>query len=171
MHRRKQQIILRPTEESLLNELRSTVTANIAPKLTNMRTSKEKMQKIGEELAQAEKLYLIAAHPLAEEELPTVPTSKVGESWAEPGWQLNLDVPDDDRSGFILPCAKKFSVLESNLSEIASAPGRQAASLLRASHLRCLASPLSTFAIASSPAETDTSLAQTSKYGYRIDGA
>jgi hypothetical protein len=165
MHRRKQQIILRPTPESLITELRASVAVTVAAKCGG-RSSAEKMETIEAEMMKAEQLYLLATHPLADETIASVPPAKSSDNWAEPGWQLNLSVPHDDveRSRMILPRARTFPVLESNLSEIASAPGRQAASLLRTSHFRCLASPLSTFAVASSPAESNTSLAQTRKY-------
>lgn len=164
MHRRKQQIILRPTPESLITELRQSVAVQIAAQ-KSWRSNAEKMEKIEAGMMKAEQLYLLAIHPLADKSLSSVPPAKSSDNWAEPGWQLNLNVPNDDaeRSRMILPCARSFPVLEHNLSEIASAPGRQAASLLRTSHFRCLASPLSTFAVASSPAESNRTLARTRK--------
>lgn len=159
MHRRKQQIILRPSQESLITELRENIGALIAGKYSG-RSNADKADIIESEQLKAEQLYLLATHPFSEETLASVPPTKSSDGWGEPGWQLNLSVYDDtdDRSHMILPCAKSFPVLESNLSEIASAPGRQAASLIRPSHFSCLASPLSTFAVASSPAESNTSL-------------
>jgi len=165
MHRRKQQIILRPSEECLVNELRASVAHAVTPKY-NGRSADEKVAGIEEEMLKAEQRYLLATHPFGDGEIATVPASKANEDWAEPGWQLNLSVPEEDDDTRILPCAKSFPVLERNLAEIASAPGRQAASLLRASHLRCLASPLSVFAVASSPAEENASLVDTRTYTF-----
>lgn len=155
MHRRKQQIILRPSEESLINGLKAMVTQSVT---ANQSRSPQKRISLEAELVEAEQLFLLATHPLAEQELPTSPPSKSSDPWAEPGWRLILDVPQEQKHGCILPCASSFPVLETNQSEIASAPGRQASSLLRTSHLRCMTAPLSTFAIASSPAEPNASL-------------
>ena len=161
IHRRKQQIVLRPTPENLLNDLRSSVVEAIADgsRSTLRRAALE------DELIKAEQLYLLATHPMAEGGLSSVPPLRAGGSWAEPGWQLVLDVPQEtERGQSILPCASSFPVLERNLSEISSAPGRQAASMVRTSYLRCLASPLSTFSIVSAPAETNASLSLGSKF-------
>lgn len=173
MHRRKQQIVLRPTEETMLNELRAKVLESVASapyQQGRTAASRNKRENAEEELLKAEQMFLLAMHPYPREQLPTVPLSKSGENtWAEPGWHLVLDVPDTDEQqdpSRILPCRPKFPVLEKNLSEIASAPGRQAASLLRTSHFRCLSSPLSAFAVASSPAETGASMPSSSEYIY-----
>lgn len=176
MHRRKQQIVLRPTEETMLNELRAKVADTVAAaQQSGGRSASKKQEILEEELLKAEQMFLLAMHPCRDEQLPTVPVTKSGESnWAEPGWHLILDVPSSaeaqspDSSSRILPCRSNFPVLEKNLSEIASSPGRQAASLLQTSHFRCLSSPLSAFAVASSPAETGASVASGSKYGRRV---
>jgi hypothetical protein len=169
MHRRKQQIILRPTEESLINELRSTTHEIMSSKIGEKTTEGlsaferqqhqviEKMRKLAaeeKELIKAEQLFLLAMHPAATEELSVIPPAKSSEAWGEPGWQLNLGVQrGTDQAKSILPRAQTFSIFEHLYSEIASAPGRQAASLLETSHLRCLALPQSLFSTASSPAE------------------
>jgi len=166
MHRRKQQIVLRPTEESIMNELRTKVAETISASQQQIggRSSSRKRVAMEEELRKAEQLFLLAMHPFSEGHLPTVPVTKSGDHWAEPGWHLVLDVPGDSlEESRILPCRPRFPVLEKNLSEIASAPGRQAASLLRTSHFRCLSSPLSAFAVASSPAETVASVPTSSE--------
>jgi hypothetical protein len=169
MHRRKQQIILRPCEENLVNELRSNVATLASQKYINMRSSREKIDLMEEEMNKAEASFLLALHPLKEADLPAIPPSKTSDNWAEPGWMLCLDVPDESSDiDFILPRSKSVPVLERNLSEIASAPGRQAASLLRTSHLRCLEAPLSLFAVASSPAETSSTLASIRKFIFRV---
>lgn len=154
MHRRKQQVILRPTPESLVSDLRTNVAIVTASKYND----RDKMEKIENEMMKAEQLYLLATHPFTTDSLPHVPPTKSSENWSEPGWKLNLSVPTDNRDDMILPCTPSFPVLESNLAEIASTPGRQAASMLRTSHFRCLASPLSAFAVASSAAESNSSL-------------
>jgi hypothetical protein len=165
MHRRKQQVILRPTPESLVTELRSIVARAIATKFSE-RSKSDKMEKIEAEMTKAEQLYLLATHPFSDEPLPHVPPTKSSENWAEPGWKLDLSVHNDDayRASMILPCVPSFPVLESNLSEISSTPGRQAASMLRTSHFRCLSSPLSAFAVASSPAECSSTFSQSRVY-------
>jgi hypothetical protein len=165
MHRRKQQVILRLTHESLVSELRTIVVRVTAAKYSE-RSKSDKMEKIEAEMMKAEQLYLLATHPVAEEPLQFVPPTKSSESWAEPGWKLDLSVQSDEahRASMILPCSPSFPVLESYLSELSSTPGRQAASLLRTSHFRSLASPLSAFAVASSPAESNSSFLQNSVY-------
>jgi hypothetical protein len=157
MHRRKQQIVLRPTHESFLNELRASVLDN-----ANAVTKKIPVN-VEDQLVKVEQLFLLATHPMAEDNLSLYPSSKSEQLWAEPGCRLDLSVDSGISCDRILPCRPSFSVLEKNLSEIASAPGRQAASLLRLSHFKCLASPLSAVAFASSPAETGAILQTTSK--------
>jgi hypothetical protein len=156
MHRRKQQVILRPTPESLVSDLRTSVAIVTASKYSD----RDKMEKIETEMMKAEQLYLLATHPFSTDSLSCVPPTKSSENWSEPGWKINLSVPSDNRDDMILPCTPSFPVLETNLAEIASTPGRQAASMLRTSHFRCLASPLSAFAVASSAAESNSSLPQ-----------
>ena len=91
MHRRRQQIILRPTEECLVNGLRERVTEVLA--------GSRKRIVVENELLKAEQLYLLATHPVGEIDLPTVPPSKSSDSWAEPGWKVILEVPENDRKG------------------------------------------------------------------------
>lgn len=162
MHRRRQQIVLRPSLESLTSELRGTVklAMRVAP------GKKKDSKSIREEQLKAERLLYLAMHPVAPEELPpSVPPSGSSSelSWAEPGWQLRLDVPKTTRSNGILPCAPAFPVFNKNLAELCSAPGRQAASFSRTSHLRCLASNLSAVATATSLAETNPSVSPDGK--------
>ena len=152
MHRRKCHIILRPSPEYLLSEMRMYVTESIHKKCDREPTE--------DEIMEAERLFLLAAHPLADEILPTAPQSRTNDSWAEPGWKLNLDVPVDIMEfddSYILPRRKHFPVQERLLSEFSSAPGRQAASFLQSSsHLNLLTQPMSAFALATSPAETNS---------------
>jgi len=167
LHRRKQQIILRPSEESLIVELHNSVAHAVAPMFTGL-SPEDQAAAIETEILKAEQRFLIAAHPLGDASLSTVPPSKSSEDWAEPGWQLNLEVPEESDDSRILPCAPSFPILERNLAEIASAPGRQAASMLRASHLRCLASPMSIFSVASAPAEENSSFSQSRTCLFRV---
>jgi hypothetical protein len=150
MHRRKHQIVLRPSAESIMNQLRSHVSES------RKSHQDKRSSTLDEDLIRAEKLFLLATHPIGLLELSTTPVAKTGENWAEPGWHLELNVPEKQStdSSRILPCFPSFPLLEKNLSEIASAPGRQAASFLKPSHFRCLASPLSTVGVASSLAES-----------------
>jgi len=172
MHRRKQQIVLRPTEETILNELRNKVATALTAlqHSSGSRISASRKREATEEaLRKAEQKFLLATHPFSEEYLPTVPSSKSGENWAEPGWHLLLDVPErneEEDISRILPCRQPFLTLEKNLAEIESAPGNQSASFLRPAHFRCLSSPLSAFAVASSPAETGAALAAGSKCAF-----
>jgi hypothetical protein len=77
------------------------------------------------------------------------------------GWHLILDVPKES-STTLLPRAELPPLVQRNLSELHSAPGRQAASLIRTTHLRSLAAPLSAVATATSLAETNPSVAVSS---------
>jgi hypothetical protein len=77
------------------------------------------------------------------------------------GWHLVLDVPKES-SSTLLPRAELPPLVQKNLSELHSAPGRQAASLIRTTHLRSLAAPLSAVATATSLAETNPSVAVSS---------
>lgn len=159
MHRRKQQIILRPSYESLVNEALANVNSVVQ--------STWKREATGVEQSEAERLLLLALYPEANEKLPSIPTTKIPEKWAEPGWRLNLEVEKyeyDCIDSFVLPCARFSMVPESDLSEMSSTSGRQASSMLDCSHIKCLSSPLSIFATASSPAETSTSLSQNCKF-------
>lgn len=169
LHRRKQQIILRPSEESLIVDLHASVAHDVAPSFSGL-PPEEQAAAIETEILKAEQRFLVATHPLGDASLPSVPPSKSSDEWAEPGWQLNLEVPEEPDDFRILPCAPSFPILEKNLAEIASAPGRQAASMLRASHLRCLASPMSIFSVASAPAEENSSFSQsrTCRFGFSL---
>ncbi|KAL7574930.1 hypothetical protein ACA910_010756 [Epithemia clementina (nom. ined.)] len=152
MHRRKLQVVLRPSMAYLCDEVRSRVSS-----LATKCSSGEKFDDdfLTEKIIKAEKEFLLAYHPLAESPASSVPTSRSTEAWAEPGWRLDLSVPEStEHQNGILPRARIFPLLEKNLSEVCSAPGQQAASFLCTSHFRSLASPLSSFATMSSPAET-----------------
>jgi hypothetical protein len=187
MHRRRQQIVLRPSQESVLLDLRHHVKQSLT---THGLISPAKPEKTGdssqavleEAQTRAEQSLLLAIHPLLSrnEHLQRTPSSS-SSSWAEPGktlcqsgvshlldsnlwifvckgWHLELHVPKPITQS-ILPRAEVPPLVQRNLSEIHSAPGRQAASLLRTTHLKALATPLSAVAIATSLAETNPAVA------------
>jgi hypothetical protein len=156
MHRRKHQIVLRPTQESMINDLRKYVETKIGGEKANR--SRIEQEALESKLLNAEQLFLLAMHPASDLEFPRAPSSKSNEEWAEPGWQMVLTVPSKKNSG-ILPCTPSFSLPEINTCEMLSATGRQASSLFRTSQLKGLVAPMSAFAVASSPAETTASLA------------
>jgi len=112
-----------------------------------------------DKLIKAEQAYLLATHPVEpmSENFPSVPSSSL---WAEPGWHLKLGVnEEDDQGDRILPCPAPQPLVQYNLSELYSAPGRQAASMINSTHLRSLETPLSAVATATSLAETDPAMA------------
>jgi hypothetical protein len=74
-----------------------------------------------------------------------------------------LDVPKFDNRNKILPQKPAFPLLEKIISELNSAPGRQAASMIRTTHLRSLEAQLSAVATATSLAETNPSMAVSSE--------
>lgn len=150
MHRRKQQIVLRPVQESFVNDVRALVSE----KTKEAKGLTVKQSDVEEQMVRAEQQFLLAVHPVIGRHVPTVPDTKGEHEWAEPGCSVDLSVPQSNNTNCILPRRPVFHVFEKHLAEIASAPGRQAASLLRSSHFKCLSSPLSAVAAASSPAET-----------------
>lgn len=154
MHRRRQQIVLRPSFTSTMADLRKHVASKYLERNNGRITSSGALES---ELEAAEQTYLLATHPIAppEGKLPSVPNPT---AWAEPGWQLNLDVPKTDETGRILPCASLPPLVQSNLSELYSAPGCQAASMLKNTHLRSLEAPLSAIGITTSLSETNPSV-------------
>ena len=82
MHRRRQQIVLRPTFTSLLDDLRKEVENKYAALNSGFRRVSEEV--VEAELIRAEQEYLVATHPVAAEgeKIPSTPSSS---SWAEPG--------------------------------------------------------------------------------------
>ena len=153
MHRRRQQIVLRPSFESLLVGLGKSVSDSLsASKRYIGREATEEFH------LKAEQRFLQVAHPvLPSNSLSSIPTGDP-DSWAEPGWHVDLSVPKQ-KTGTLLPCPPSFPLLERNICEMSSAPGRQAASLIRDADLRCLTSHISAVATATSLAETDPSVA------------
>jgi hypothetical protein len=153
MHRRRQQIVLRPSFESLMAGLGKAVADNLsASKRYIGREATEEF------LLKAEQRFLHVAHPVkpVSDDLSSVPSGN--SDWAEPGWYVDLSVPKKATDS-ILPCPPSFHLLHRNICEISSAPGRQAASMICDTDLRCLTSHLSAVATATSLAETDPSVA------------
>jgi len=138
MTRRRIVTMLRPTQVSIVNEVKDMVgkspeDANIDPKL------------------RAEELLLLSLYPQAEEALAPVPSS-TNKNWAEPGWKLDLSPPEGDNPHSILPLDQVSHLPRQNLSVCCSS-GRQTASLVQQRHLRMLEGPLSFVSKASAPAE------------------
>jgi len=154
MHRRQQKIVLRPNMEFILSDMKETVEATAF--YARERSSRKHSTK--EEIAlRAEQLFLLSAFPeQGSPASPSTPPSDSHAEWAEPGWKINLDVPEEERRGSrsLLPRVHIPSVMQKNLSEYSSAPGRQAASLIKTTHLQALNTPLSAAAQAISLAET-----------------
>ena len=71
--------------------------------------------------------------------------------------KLDVNKEEGDR---ILPCPFRQPLVQYNLSELYSAPGRQAASMINSTHLRSLETPLSAVATATSLSETDPAMAK-----------
>lgn len=82
MHRRRQQVVLRPKFTSLLEDLRKYVEEKHSS--GNSGSHRMSDEAIEAELIRAEQSYLLATHPIIprEENLPSIPTAT---SWAEPG--------------------------------------------------------------------------------------
>lgn len=82
MHRRRQQIVLRPTFSSMLTNMRNEIES----KLTSVETGIRRVPKgaIEDKLIKAEQTYLLVTHPVGKmnENLSSLPSSS---AWAEPG--------------------------------------------------------------------------------------
>ena len=133
-------IILRPSRSSILNEIKKTIV-NISE--SNPRKSEISLE---EENIRAEKMLLLSLHPQSPINLsPSVPPSTISTSkiWAEPGWQLVLNPEGHTQRSSILQSNCGGQLLRRLSAEYSSAPGHQAASFVRPSHLRNLMNPLS----------------------------
>jgi hypothetical protein len=101
MHRRRQQIVLRPSLESLISDLRKSVSKSLAASEIGRLASKSDSVEGSEndaleaELLKAEQSFLLAIHPVAPagESLSSVPSSS---PWAEPGayikWHMLIEI-------------------------------------------------------------------------------
>lgn len=85
MHRRRQQIVLRPSYESLVSDLRESVLKAIVSSQTGRRPSNGNWKE--DELVKAEQLFLLAMHPVPplKGALSQVPSTNANDAWAEPG--------------------------------------------------------------------------------------
>jgi hypothetical protein len=83
MHRRRQQVVLRPSLESLAADLRTSVSEISVPGGSRPL----KAYSVEEEIMKAEQLFLLSVHPAApvEEPLRAIPSSGSNDQWAEPG--------------------------------------------------------------------------------------
>lgn len=81
MHRRRQQIVLRPPINYYLPDLREKIEKRISEAAAGKKTSKFDVE---EEALEAERKLLVAMHPL-EESFGETPTAPPTASWAEPG--------------------------------------------------------------------------------------
>ena len=88
MHRRRQQIVLRPTFTSLLEDLRKHVEAKHSSQKDG--THRVSGEVIEDELIRAEQSYLLATHPIVprEEKVSSVPSTS---AWAEPGKPIKVE--------------------------------------------------------------------------------
>ncbi len=85
MHRRRQQIVLRPSQESLAVDLKSSILKSLA-NIESLKDLSEASKTV--ELQKAEQAFLLAVHPVAPQhfELPSVPSTS---SWGEPGKSIS----------------------------------------------------------------------------------
>jgi hypothetical protein len=160
--RSKYNIILRPSPEALVNSLRAGVDA-AAAKWPLGKTSVEKAAAIESAVEKAEQLFLLATHPLAAGDEASIPPASSKNRWAEPGCLLDLSVPDESSSVNVLPKQPTFPVFERSLAEFSSSYGRQLASFMNPSFLRCFNAPISYLAVAGSIAESEPSVLSTRK--------
>lgn len=89
MHRRRQQIVLRPSLESLTTDLREEVLQ----KLKRAYAGKKSTVNIEDELLKAEQAFYLAMHPEAPKDAPPSippPSGLASDSWAEPGKRKSL---------------------------------------------------------------------------------
>ena len=156
MHRRRANILLRPCPDFQLHELKTSIRAHMVAHSKETAVALNETEAADAEL-KAEQLFLLATHPNAPAsgQLPSVPPVSSYEPWAEPGWQLNLDVPKDSRPRGLLPREPVFSVFQGSYEECCSTVGRQLASFLEPAHLIALSAPLSAVTQAISLAEVN----------------
>ena len=88
MHRRRQQIVLRPPFASMVDDLQKQVKSKYDQLNTGFQRVSD--EAIEAELTRAEQAFLLVSHPVAPdgESLSTVPSSS---SWAEPGTYYVVD--------------------------------------------------------------------------------
>lgn len=81
MHRRRQQIVLRPSSASIISDLKKQVRSKFCSSRGTQRLSDDALEA---QLVRVEQLFLLATHPVAPvgNNLSSIPTAS---SWAEPG--------------------------------------------------------------------------------------
>ena len=101
MHRRRQQIVLRPSPESIILGLRSHVEKSLKEKGLSIppgktdKSSKAKQVALEEAQLRAEQELLLAIHPVLspDEKLLSTPSSSASSAWAEPGqWRRTISI-------------------------------------------------------------------------------
>jgi len=128
MQRRRLTIVLRPSRSRIMDEVK-------------LITKVSKGDNSLDTFMSAEQLLLLSLHPWACSRLPSAPLPTLTGEWAEPGWQVTVEIePSENNVHPILPTiGQKCHILRLNSSEHNSAQGHQAASLLDRRHLRSLA--------------------------------
>ena len=153
MEHRRLVIVLRPSRQSMLDELQTLVAE------TNRDKPNAKVDE-NEAFLRAEQLLLLALHPAAPEEgLAPIPPRSGSGTWGEPGWHITLNIDSQKPSSSLLPTLDVSSTFRMCQSSCNSAPGRQSSLLLRACFLRMLTAPLSKISEASAPAEPPKNVA------------
>mmetsp|Transcript_17416 Transcript_17416/g.24593 ORF Transcript_17416/g.24593 Transcript_17416/m.24593 type:complete len:684 (-) Transcript_17416:3-2054(-) len=160
LHHRRFISILRPNRSGIMAELNKSLEENFTASLDGAENMFTTSFHMNEKNLQAEQLLLLALHPESPYPLlssmpPLLPSSN--KKWAEPGWHVVLENPE----GFlrtrnkhtILPRHSKGSLLNSNISQCNSAPGRQAAYILKTNYLKNLQNPMTTILQGRAPAE------------------
>jgi hypothetical protein len=161
MLRRRITTMLRPTTETMLADIKRAHSLKNPSQISKgcFDIVCDNDESLSSEL-RIEQLLLLALHPPSPKDpLPPVPDqSSPNRSWAEPGWQLIIDNPEDSEKK--KPGCSFFPLqTEGHLSQkflsICCSSGRQAAALIKPRHLRMLTDPLSFTCQASAPAETN----------------
>ena len=158
MLRRRFTTLLRPSVQTLLNDVKLQVSKNPRHRRKDcFDIVHDDDENISPDL-RAEQLLYLALHPPQSDEvpLPQAPIENMpNRRWCEPGWNLMLDADCDnsDRSNSILPIGTEGKLAQENLASCCSS--RHAASLINPRHLRMISEcPFSFVSQASAPAES-----------------
>ncbi len=164
MLRRRITTMLRPSIQTMLADIKKAQVSKNSSRMGKdcFDIVCDRDKSLSPEL-RAEQLLLLALHPPSPKDpLPSFPDqSSPIQSWAEPGWHLIIDNPDEDfgnriSSFSILPIRTEGHLNQKFLATCCSS-GQQAAALIKPRHLRMLTDPLSFTCQASAPAETNPS--------------
>lgn len=158
MLRRRFTTLLRPSVQTLVNDIKLQVSKNPRHRRKDcFDIVHDDDENISPDL-RAEQLLYLALHPPQSDEvpLPQAPNENMpNRRWCEPGWNLMLDADCDnsDRSNSILSIGTEGKLAQENLASCCSS--RHAASLINPRHLRMLSEcPFSFVSQASAPAES-----------------